>query len=148
MKRNEHMTAFARITNALKLFEIFGTHPNSIPHIATYIAFVYNCVSWLWSFALIGLFYRYLPNRNRVLQYVSESSYWVFLVHMLGTIGFGILLYNLPLEPIAKMGINILATTLACLATYHVLVRHTVIGGLLNGKRYPIKNSEPSNVIV
>jgi fucose 4-O-acetylase-like acetyltransferase len=132
---------------SLKLLLIFSTTPHSIPHIETTIAFSYNCASWLWSVALIGLFYKYLPNQNRVLQYVSDSSYWVFLVHMLGTIGFGILLYNLPFGPIAKMGINILATTLACLASYHVLVRHTVIGGLLNGKRHPAKNSEPGGAI-
>lgn len=100
------------------------------------LAFAYSCAGWLWSFALIGIFIRYLSNQNRFLRYVSESSYWVYLVHMLGTLGFGVMLYNMPFGALTKMGINILATTLACLATYHVLVRYTPISTLLNGYRY------------
>lgn len=78
-----------------------------------------------------------MATQNRVLRYVSESSYWVFLVHMLGTIGFGALLYNLPIGPYAKMALNILATTVACLLTYQLLVRYTLVGALLNGRRLP-----------
>lgn len=110
--------------------------PGKIPHSQFWLAFIYNCASWLWSFALTGIFVRYLPNQNRVLRYISESSYWVYLVHMLGTLGFGVLLYNAPFNALTKMGINILATTLVCLATYHLLARHTPIGTLLSGKRY------------
>jgi hypothetical protein len=66
---------------------------------------------------------------------------------MLGTIGFGALFYSLPVGPIAKMGINILATTAACLMTYHVLVRYTAIGTLLSGRRYAAKPRDASNAI-
>lgn len=120
---------------ALGFFQAFTTSPASVPHIELWIAFLYNLVSWLWSFALIGLFLRYLPRQNRVLRYVSDSSYWVFLVHMLGTIGFGAMLYTLPAGAMTKMALNALATTLACLLSYQLLVRHTFIGVLLNGKR-------------
>jgi fucose 4-O-acetylase-like acetyltransferase len=119
----------------LGVFKTFISHPGSIPYIETWIAFLYNLTSWLWSFALIGLFLRYLPDQHRVLRYVSESSYWVFLVHMLGTIGFGAMLYTLPAGVMTKMLLNIALTTLACLLSYQLLVRHTFIGVLLNGKR-------------
>jgi hypothetical protein len=121
---------------ALGAFRSFTTDPQRVPHIEAWIAFLYNLTSWLWSLALIGLFLRYLPTQNRVLRYVSESSYWVFLVHMLGTIGFGAMVYNLPIGALAKMALNIGATTLACLLTYQVLVRYTLIGVLLNGRRH------------
>jgi hypothetical protein len=119
----------------LGAFKSFITDSTAIPHLNVWIAFLYNLASWLWSFALIGLFLRYVSNQNRVLRYVSESSYWVFLVHMLGTIGFGALVYGLPFGPIAKMTLNIAATTTACLLTYQLFVRRTVIGVLLNGQR-------------
>ena len=54
---------------------------------------------------------------------------------MLGTMDFGILLYDAPLNFPAKMALNIVATSAACLLTYQLLVRHTVIGVLLNGRR-------------
>lgn len=99
------------------------------------VAFFYSCASWLWSFALIGLFIRYLNGQSRFLRYVSESSYWVYLMHMFGTIGFGVILYEMPLHALVKLGLNIAATTFVCIATYHFLVRRTLVGVLLNGRR-------------
>lgn len=110
-----------------------GVH--RLPHPEFCIAFVYNATAWLWSLALIGGFVRYLPRQNAVLTYLSQSSYWVYLVHMLGTIGFGILLFNAPLGAVAKMGLNIAATSLVALASYELLVRRTPVGRLLNGQR-------------
>lgn len=98
------------------------------------MAFLYNCVSWVWSFALLGLFLKYLPQQNRVLAYLADSSYWVYLVHMLGTIGFGALLFDSPFGAPGRLCLNILLTTLACLASYQLLVRHTPVGSLLNGR--------------
>jgi hypothetical protein len=142
------IAGFVTFVLALGAFKSFVVNPNGIPHIGTLIAFLYNLTSWLWSLALIGLFLRYLPAQNRVLRYVSESSYWVFLVHMLGTIGFGAVLFSQPFGPLTKMALNILATTAACLLTYHVLVRYTLIGVLLNGQRQPkpMRTSVPAAV--
>jgi glucans biosynthesis protein C len=83
----------------------------------------------------LGFFSRYLPRQNRVLKYLSDSSYWVYLVHLAGTIGFGILLYDAPFGVAGKMLLNISATTTVCLLSYHWLVRNSWIGVLLNGRR-------------
>lgn len=119
----------------LVLAERLNHDEAGIPSIRLGLGWLYGCASWLWSFALLGLFVRYLSKQNRFLRYVSDSSYWVYLVHMLGTVGFGVLLYDAPLHAVAKMFINILATTAACLVTYQLLVRYTIIGTLLNGHR-------------
>ena len=124
-------------TAAGALFQVFLKAPASIPHIEMVTAYVYGSASWLWSIALLGLFVRYLPTQNRVLRYLSDSSYWVFMVHMLCTLGFGILLYNAPFGALGKMAANIVATSATCLLSYHLFVRHTWIGVLLNGKRHP-----------
>ncbi len=52
------------------------------------------------------------------------------------TIGFGALLYGVPLPAVVKITLNVMATTAVCLATYHVCVRFTAVGALLNGKRH------------
>jgi hypothetical protein len=122
---------------ALGAFDTFIKKPGAVPHIEAFIAYVYNLSSWCWSFALIGLFLRYMQHQHRVLRYVSESSYWVFLVHMLGTIGFGAMVYTLPLGVVPKMVLNVAATTVVSLLTYQLFVRHTFIGVLLNGRRAP-----------
>jgi len=76
----------------LVVFEVARTHPQTLVHPQFVVAFVYGCASWLWSFALIGAFLRYLPRQNAFLRYLSDSSYCVYLVHMLCTIGSGALL--------------------------------------------------------
>jgi glucan biosynthesis protein C len=110
-----------------------GGHP--VAPFQAAIAYVYAVAGICWSIALIGLFLRYLPRQNRAMRYLADSAYWVFLVHMLGTIGFGVLLYHAPMGALARMGINIVATTAVCLLSYHWLVRRTWVGVLLNGKR-------------
>jgi glucans biosynthesis protein C len=108
-------------------------------------AWAYNAATWLWSFAFIGLALRHLNRPSRTLQYLSDSSYWSYLVHMLGTIGFGALLYGADLSAEAKMLFNVAATTLFCLVTYQVLVRNSAIGEFLNGRRHA--SSKATHVI-
>lgn len=120
------------------VFDAFDKNPHVMPHVQAIIAFLYYGTSWLWSFALIGLFMRYLPAQNRFLAFIADSSYWVYLVHMPFTVGFGVLLYGAPYGALTKMAANLAATTTVCLLTYLLLVRHTPVGTLLNGRRHPL----------
>ncbi len=98
-------------------------------------SWAYNACAWCWSFALIGMLSAYLGRPSRTMSYLAQSSYWVYLVHMPLTIGFGALLFGLPWTAGLKMVINILATTALSLVTYHWLVRFTAVGELLSGRR-------------
>lgn len=99
-------------------------------------AYSYHCAGWLWSFACLGLALKFLQSRHVVLGYLSDSAYWVYLLHFPLTIIFGALLYQLPLPALLKITINIAATTLVCVGSYQLLVRHTWVSMLLNGKRH------------
>lgn len=120
----------------LGLVDMLQRQAGAASHLPFWIALTYNCVAWLWSFALIGLALRYFPARNAVLGYLADSSYWVYLLHMPATIGFGALLFGVAMPALAKMALNIAATTLLCLATYHLFVRYTPVSQFLNGKRH------------
>lgn len=120
----------------LALLDSFAQHPGTVANIELKVAYAYGLTSCCWSLGLLGLFLRWLPRQHRVLRYLSDSSYWVFMVHMLGTIGFGVLLYNAPWGAGAKMAVNMAATTIVCLLSYHWLVRGSWIGVLLNGRRH------------
>lgn len=99
-------------------------------------SFAYNAAGWCWSFALIGVFIAHLGQPRRAMAYLADSSYWVYLVHLPMTIGFGALMFGLPWPAGMKMLLNITATTALCLASYHWLVRSTGVGMLLNGRRH------------
>ncbi len=123
----------------ISLFVLFGMFEKgklNTEYAGVIISFTYNMITWFWSLALIGIFLRYFPKPNKTLRYLSDSSYWVYLMHIVGTAGFGILLYDTSLSLAPKMLINIILTTLACLVTYHLFVRNTWIGVLLNGKKH------------
>jgi len=89
------------------------------------------------TFAVIGLFMRYLDFENRVISYLSNSSYWIYLFH--APILFSLIAW------LASAGINlylvaliaIVVTLAITLASYHWLVRSTVIGRYLSGRRRP-----------
>ena len=112
-------------------------HPGTIPNFLFWLALFYGLCTWLWSLALIGFFLRYLGRQNAVLGYLAQSAYWVYLIHLPATIGFGALLYDQHLAAGVKMLLNIGASTVFSLLTYHLLVRSTLLGSLLNSRRYP-----------
>jgi len=88
---------------------------------------------------MIGLSLRLLahpgPRTERFVRYGSDMAYWVYLAHMPVVVGFGILLVDWRVPALVKMTIVLLASGLVLLASYQLLVRHTPIGRLLNGRR-------------
>ena len=79
-----------------------------------------------------------------VLGYLSESSYWVYLVHFPLCIAFASLLYVADMPGVVKMLLVIGATTAVCLASYHLVVRFTWVSVLLNGKRHERPQAPPA----
>jgi len=80
---------------------------------------------------------RSLLNRShRLLRYLSDASYWVYIVHLPVLFFVQYRLMDLELWWGAKFAISIGATFAFCLLSYHALVRKSVIGKLL-GTRLP-----------
>ncbi|MBL8517043.1 MAG: acyltransferase family protein [Betaproteobacteria bacterium] len=78
---------------------------------------------------------RWLNRGNRVLRYVAESSYWVYIIHL--PVLFAVQFLVLPVQAhwTLKFLLSLSATLFIALVSYQVLVRHTVVGRLLNGRR-------------
>lgn len=84
----------------------------------------------------MGLFMKYFHRENRVWRYLSDSAYWVYLVHM-GVVAFmQVLLLEQPWNPLLKLVVVLLAAFIFSLLTYHFFVRFTIIGEYLHGKRF------------
>ena len=97
---------------------------------------------WLFLFGITGLFIQYTSRHSERMRYISDASYWVYLIHLplIGLIPS--LIVNLPFHTIIKFLITVLLTTGVCFGTYHLLVRGTFIGKFLNGRRYPVSRSQ------
>jgi hypothetical protein len=91
--------------------------------------------AWLMTLGLIGLFESLLAKDRPWVRYMSDSSYWLYLVHLPVIIAGQALLLRTDLPPLAKFILLTVTTTAALLLTYQFAVRYTSIGALLNGKR-------------
>src|SRR5262249_49587533 len=92
---------------------------------------------WSLIFATTGLFLRYLSNYSALRRYLCDSSYFLYIAHLPLILALQLLLFDVPLPPLAKIS-RVLAPTIAVLLpVYHHAGRLTVIGAVLNGRRYP-----------
>ncbi len=112
-----------------------GMDDSSLDHFLS-IAFLAPA-TWIGIYAFLGLFLRYFDKPSPTWRYISDGSYWMYIIH---------LPFVIALAPVLS-GVNIIAelkfafvfgfTTVFCLITYHYLVRETFIGTWLNGRKYP-----------
>ena len=89
----------------------------------------------LFSYALIGLFLSKFNIFNYKWRYLSDGSYWMYIVHLpvVTMFSFYLFKFSVPIE--LKFAVSIMVTLIFSLFTYKYLVRSTFIGFLLNGKR-------------
>ncbi len=103
-------------------------------------------VVWLFVFGITGLFLRYASIHSKRMRYISDSSYWVYLIHLPLTLFIPGVIVDWPIPVLLKFLIVMTLTTVICFSTYHYLVRGTFIGKFLNGRKYPIKVSSDQAV--
>lgn len=87
---------------------------------------------WMTFWCLLGG-KRWLDTSNAILRWLADSSYWVYLVHLPLLLAIQYPLLDLPMHWTAKFVVSVGATLLLSFASYQLLVRHTVLGRLLNG---------------
>ncbi|MTI41169.1 acyltransferase family protein [Fulvivirga lutimaris] len=97
---------------------------------------IYAIITWLFVFGITGLFVRLFKTYSPTARYISDASYWVYLVHLPLTIFLPALLVDWQLPAIVKFLIVLMGTSAVCLVSYHYLVRSTFIGKFLNGRKY------------
>jgi peptidoglycan/LPS O-acetylase OafA/YrhL len=91
--------------------------------------------AWLMTFGLLGLCQALLAHDRPWVRFVSDSSYWLYLVHLpLVIFGQGLLLRT-GWPALVEFGVLLVASSAVLLVSYRYLVRYTPIGTLLNGRR-------------
>lgn len=108
-------------------------------------ALIKSTTVWLFLFGFTGLFIRYFSNHSATMRYISDSAYWVYLLHLPLTAGLPGIVGDWPLPGFVKFLIVVIGTGIVCFTTYHFLVRTTVIGQFLNGRKYPRKLTDLTN---
>ncbi len=91
--------------------------------------------AWLMTFGLIGLFQRVLSRERFWVRYLSDAAYWMYLVHLPLVFALQGVASQFTAPNLVLFATVTAATTAVSLASYHVLVRYTAVGTLLNGPR-------------
>jgi peptidoglycan/LPS O-acetylase OafA/YrhL len=91
--------------------------------------------AWGMSLSLIGLFHALLHRERPWVRWLSDASYWVYLLHLPLVIATQTALVGSSLPGSLKLLIVLTLAVAITLITYRWCVRYTAIGLLLNGPR-------------
>ena len=91
--------------------------------------------AWLMCFGCLGLFRRYLDRENPSIRYLADSAYWLYIAHHPVVALFQGWMRSWDLDPLLKWALLTVFLLGVLLGSYHLLVRNTWLGVLLNGRR-------------
>ncbi len=102
-------------------------------------ALVGNCLqalfAWLMVSGSIGACRHWLSRESKRLRYISDASYWMYLIHLPIVILAQAWVRDLQAPAFLKFAGITIAVSVLLLVTYEYGVRYTPIGRLLNGPR-------------
>ncbi|WP_292066295.1 acyltransferase family protein [Brevundimonas sp. UBA7664] len=111
--------------------------PVTDPELKAPLAAVMALAVFASVFAVLSLALRFASGYSAVRRYLADSSYWVYIVHLPLVMVGQILVVNETWPWFVKFGVVIGGTLAVSLVTYELLVRHSFVGGWLNGRRIP-----------
>jgi peptidoglycan/LPS O-acetylase OafA/YrhL len=125
---------------------LFGLPPRPIHDPTIHLAgsICYALAIWTTSFAVVGVALQFLSGYSRARRYLADASYWLYIIHLPLVMALQILLSQLEWPGSVKFAAILLVALPLMLASYQLMVRHSFIGVVLNGRR--MRRDEPSPV--
>jgi len=114
---------------------VFGhwDHPWFTDRMAFAVMIALFCWFMIWGMTGLGL--TILAKPRAIVRWLSDSAYWVYLVHLPIVALLMILLKDWTIGPWMKFALIVVVTSAVTLASYQWCVRYTVVGRWLNGPR-------------
>ncbi|HYC97358.1 acyltransferase family protein [Brevundimonas sp.] len=107
------------------------------PQLKAPTAALYALAVFASTLAVTALSLRFLSGYSAVRRYLADASYWVYIVHLPLVMVGQVLMLDAPWPWFAKLGVGVGGVMAVSLLSYELLVRHTVMGRWLNGRRVP-----------
>lgn len=101
------------------------------------ICFTANYAIMMWSLVslTLGICKYVFTGPNKVVRYISDSSFWLYLIHLPLIVWLQIAFAQLPIYWLIKLVCIFVITIFVSVLLYDAFIRPTVIGAILNGKR-------------
>jgi len=139
-----HVRGYALLAAALFPLSLYASHLDYAArgahaglHLAAVLA--HGLCTWALVYAFIGCAQRFFDREAPWTLYASQSSYWVFLVHMplVCFAAWWLVPYDLPAA--LKFPLVVAFTATLCFASYHYLVQRSWLSEFLNGRRFDLR---------
>ncbi len=142
--RWKHHTAVALVLLVplvWQLYLVYTVHHQAGPWFRLAYFMLYGCMVWSFVLAMLGAFQRFFDQPSRWWRYLADASYWIYIVHLPLVIAIAVILREVPMPWYVKLPLVLLGATPVLLGSYHLLVRSTWIGVVLNGRRLPLRRA-------
>ncbi len=122
--------------------------PDIMQPLAGVVAGISNSVlAALMTYALLGIFQARFDRRPSPLgQYVSDASYWIYLIHLPLLVAVAGALSATAYSAVTKYLLTLAVVVPIVFASYHFLVRSTPLGRFLKGRKGRASAARPVDV--
>lgn len=124
------------VTVLLSAFESQPDHPH-IDVLRAVFCISYATLTWSMIGLTMGIFRQCCRQANRLVRYLADAAYWIYLVHLPIVVWLQVALAEWPLHWSVKLTVIFAVTTLASILVYDLAIRPTCVGQVLNGRRRP-----------
>ncbi len=122
------------------LMHVMHASPMAQPGLTkTLYALVFGVTVWGWTLGVTGAALRFLSNYSAARRYIADASYWIYLAHLPVVAVLAVWVGQWQVSWMLKYPFILVVSFAVLFASYHLLVRPTFIGQLLNGRRYPLR---------
>ena len=95
----------------------------------------YALATWTTTFAVIGLALRYMSGFSATRRYIADASYWIYIIHLPIVMALQVAVSRLDWPWPVKFAAILAVAFPLMFASYQLLVRYSVRGAVLNGRR-------------
>ena len=103
----------------------------------------YALGTWTATFTVVGVALRFLSSFSATRRYIADASYWVYLIHLPIIMVLQVMVSSLDWPWPVKFATILLIGLPVMFASYHALVRYSVLGAVLNGRRRQKSSNSP-----
>lgn len=106
-------------------------------------SFSYALMMWTLVFLTLGFFQKFFQKPKAWIRYLADSSYWLYLIHLPVVVWLQVTVAELAFNWMIKLALVSVGSIAVGLITYALLVRSTVVGRVLNGRRITPQDALP-----
>lgn len=92
-------------------------------------------IAWFWVVGLVGVFSRYANRTSKVLRYLSDAAYPIYILHVAAIVSIGYFVVRLQAPLPLKFVIIMLAAYIVLIGVYEVVIKHVRVMRTLFGLR-------------